>query len=79
MNGLTRSGKSKMPVRAKPILAYAKKVHGVIQADDYLWPFTAEGKRSAIQTINRPAGQSIVPVRVSEITRLVRKKKLLPR
>lgn len=55
-----------MADRAKPIFAYAIKTHGTLNAGE-IHDFTAEGRADAIRYANRPAGQSVVKVRISEV------------
>lgn len=54
--------------KAKPIYAFAIKTHGTLSASD-IYAFTAEGRADALRIINRPAGQSVVKVRISEVTK----------
>jgi hypothetical protein len=53
--------------RARPILAFAIKTRGVLSAFD-LFEFTDDGRADAIRCANKPAGQSVVKVRISEVT-----------
>ncbi len=59
---------------AKPIFGYAIKTQGILSATE-VYDFTEEGRKDAIEYANRPAGQSVVKVRIIEV---IPKRKLKP-
>ncbi len=50
--------------RAKPIYAFALKTRGVLNVNDLF-----EDRQDAIRCANKPAGQSVVNVRISEVVK----------
>ncbi len=55
-----------MRTKAKPIFAFAIKTRGELSTAD-IEPFTDEGRSDLLRRINRPAGQSVIKVRINEV------------
>jgi len=55
--------------KAKPISAFAVKCRG-----ELLWTSIEMNRRDLVKRINRPSGESVVPVRISEVVKPKRKK-----